>query len=107
MWIKSSLRNKMIVTIFLGCLIPYFLGGLYLNSFLKEWLYENSIQNSKQVLSQVDELVDRSLISDMKEEVDNLASLDIIKSSKKSLSNYVNLIDNAKQSKPRETELEI
>ena len=107
MWIKSSLRNKMIVTIFLGCLIPYFLGGLYLNSFLKDWLYDNSIQNSKQTLSQVDELVERSLISDMEEEVKHLAALDTIKSADNRLTNYVNYTEGSKLSKPSETEAAI
>jgi hypothetical protein len=88
MWIKRSLRNKMILVIFVGCLIPYFLGGLYLNSFLKDWLYNNSIRNSQQTLNQVDELIERSLISDMKEEVNYLASLDILKNSEQQLNNY-------------------
>ncbi len=104
---KSSLRNKMIVTIFLGCLIPYFLGGLYLNFFLKDWLYENSIQNSKHILSHVDELVERSLISDMMEEVNHLASLDVIKSAENRLTNYVDYSEGTKQSKPSETETAI
>jgi diguanylate cyclase (GGDEF)-like protein len=78
----------MILVIFVGCLIPYFLGGLYLNSFLKDWLYNNSIRNSQQTLNQVDELIERSLIADMKEEVNYLASLDILKNSEQQLNNY-------------------
>jgi diguanylate cyclase (GGDEF)-like protein len=97
----------MIVTIFLGCLIPYFLGGLYLNSFLKDWLYENSIQNSKQTLSQVDELVERSLISDMREEVNHLAALDTIKSAENRLTNYVDYTEGSKLLKPSESEAAI
>jgi diguanylate cyclase (GGDEF)-like protein len=97
----------MIITIFLGCLIPYFLGGLYLNSFLKDWLYKNSIQNSKQILAQVDELVERSLISDMNEEVNHLASLDIIKNAKNKLTNYINYPENSETSKPNEEEAAI
>jgi diguanylate cyclase (GGDEF)-like protein len=89
MRIKSSLRKQMIVAIFLGCSIPYFLGGIYLNTFLKEWLYQNSIQNSKQILSQVDELLDRSLITDMKEEVNLLASLDIVVNADQQLTKYL------------------
>ena len=90
MWIKSSLRNKMIVAIFIGCLVPYLLGGLYLNSFLKDWLYNNSISNSRQILSQVDELIERSLISDMEEEVTQLAMLSIVSDADMQLKNYAN-----------------
>ncbi len=94
MWIKRSLRNKMIIAIFIGCLIPYLLGGLYLNSFLKDWLYNNSISNSQQILGQVDELIDRSLVSNMEEEVTQLASLNYVTNAKKQLTNYVNYSGN-------------
>ncbi len=107
MWIKSSLRNKMIVAIFLGCLIPYFLGVFYLNYFLEDWLYKNSIQNSKQILAQVDELVERSLITDMKEEVNHLAALDIVKNAESKLTSYVNYKKGVGQLKPSEAEAAI
>lgn len=94
MWIKRSLRNKMIIAIFIGCLIPYLLGGLYLNSFLKDWLYNNSISNSQQILGQVDELIDRSLVSNMEEEVTQLASLNYVTNAEKQLTNYVNYSEN-------------
>ncbi|MDF2950901.1 MAG: uncharacterized protein K0S18_484 [Anaerocolumna sp.] len=77
-------------TIFIGCLIPYFLGGLYLKLFLENWLFENSINNSNQILHQVNELIDRSLISDMKEEVELIASLDIVKEANNNLNSYIN-----------------
>lgn len=78
----------MITAIFIGCLIPYFLGGLYLKVFLEKWLYENSIDNSNQILHQANELIDYSLITDMKEEVTLLASLESVKNANKNLNNY-------------------
>jgi len=66
------------------------LGGLYLNTFLKDWLYDNSIRNSRQILNQVDELIERSLVEDMEEEITQLASLDIVREAKNQLNNYIN-----------------
>ncbi len=107
MWIKRSIRNKMIITILIGCLLPYFLGGVYLNSFLKDWLYNNSIIQAKQTLNQVNELVERSLVSDMEEEVTQLATLDIILESNSQLSNYVDASQSTKHTEITEGEAKI
>jgi diguanylate cyclase (GGDEF)-like protein len=88
MKVKSSLRSKLIFALFLGCLIPYILGGFYLNTYIKNWLYHNSIDNAKQVLHQVNELIEQSLLSDIKEEVTFLASLDDVKNASKNLNDY-------------------
>ncbi len=89
MKIKSSMRNKLILAIFIGCLIPYFSGGLYLNMYIENRLYNESIENSNQVLYQVSELIDKTLMKDMKEEVSMLASLDCVKSIEKGINNYI------------------
>ena len=88
MKIRSSMRNKLILAIFIGCFIPYFTGGLYLKSYIENWLYHDSIQNSNQVLQQVSVLIDKSLIYDMKEEVALLASLDCVKNAEQGINNY-------------------
>jgi diguanylate cyclase (GGDEF)-like protein len=61
---------------------------VYLKSLIEQWLYEDSIESSNQVLNQVSELIDKSLITDMKEEVTFLASLDLIKNANHNLNNY-------------------
>jgi diguanylate cyclase (GGDEF)-like protein len=82
------MRNRLIFAIFLGCLIPYFLGGVYLNSYLEDQRYNDSIENSDQVLHQVSELIDKSLITDMKEEVSLLASLECVKKAELGINHY-------------------
>lgn len=89
MKIRSSMRNRLIMAIFLGCLIPYFLGGLYLNSYIVEHRYTDSIEQSNQVLDQVSELIDKSLISDMKEEVSLLASMECVKNAEQGINHYM------------------
>ncbi|RDU22740.1 bifunctional diguanylate cyclase/phosphodiesterase [Anaerosacchariphilus polymeriproducens] len=86
--IRKSIRNKFILAIFMGCLIPYLLGGLYLKSFIEKKMYQTSIEHSKQILQKVSELIDNSLIHDMKQEVTLLASLDVVKNAGKNLNNY-------------------
>ncbi len=88
MKIKSSLRNKLIVAIFLGCLIPYILGGLYLKSYMERWLYNNNLENTNQLLYRISDLIDESLAADMEEELNLLSSLSVIKDAKNNLQNY-------------------
>lgn len=88
MKIKISIRNKLIIGIFLGCLLPYFLGGIYLKNYIENWLYNNSIEHTNQILTQVNELIDKSLISDIEKEVSMLASYENIKTAKKRINNY-------------------
>jgi len=86
--IKSSMRNKLILAIFIGCLIPYILGGVYLKSYIERDLYNENMDYSNQILHQVSELIDNSLITDMKEEVEMLASLDCVKNAEKGINHY-------------------
>jgi len=86
--INSSIRNKLIFAIFLGCLVPYIIGGVYLKAYTEDWLYNNSVDNTNQLLYRVSELIDQSLISSMKEEVNLLSSMDSVKDSKNNLQNY-------------------
>ena len=88
MRIKSSMRNKLILAIFIGCLIPYFIGGMYLKMYIEKWLYNNSVDNTNQLIFQVGELIDKSLVADMKEEVNLLSSLGSVKNANQELINY-------------------
>ncbi|MHB8127562.1 MAG: bifunctional diguanylate cyclase/phosphodiesterase [Mobilitalea sp.] len=104
MRIKSSMRNKLILAIFIGCLIPYFLGGIYLKVYIEKWLYNNSIDNTNQLISQVGELIDKSLVIDMKEEVTLLSSLDSVKNANQDINNYTEYDTNTFKYKENNTE---
>ena len=58
-----SIRNKLIVCIFIGCLLPYFIGGIYLKTYIEKWLYESSIKNADELLYQAGLVVDKALIA--------------------------------------------
>jgi diguanylate cyclase (GGDEF)-like protein len=87
--IKKSMRNKLIAAIFIGCLLPYCIGGIYLKSHIEKGLYNNSIENSNEILGQVSEYIDKSLINDMEEEVSMLSSLDTVKNIGTDMNNYL------------------
>ena len=102
--INSSIRNKLLFAIFLACLIPYILGGVYLESYTKNWLYKNSSDNTNHILYRIGELVDASLVNDMKQEVEMLSSSESIKNAKNNLQNYTHYERNTFQYRPSETE---
>lgn len=62
---KHSLRNKLIVSLLLGCLIPYIIGGFYLKSFIENWHMTNHTKQSEILLKEISELVDESLLRPM------------------------------------------
>lgn len=86
--IRKSIRNKFIIAIFIGCFIPYLLGGIYLKSFIEKKMYQTNMEHSKQILQKVSELIDNSLIHDMKQEVTLLSSLDVVKNAGNNINNY-------------------
>ncbi len=107
MRIRNSVRRKLILAILIGCLVPYVLGGLYMNSFLSQWLYENSLMTSGQSLMQAEELIERSLISDMEEEVNMITSMDEVQNAKGHLMNFTDYRNNAGKVSPSEIEKSI
>ncbi|MGB3368016.1 MAG: EAL domain-containing protein [Acidaminobacteraceae bacterium] len=90
---KITMRKKLIISIFIGCLIPYFLGVMYLKSYIEKGLFENSVHNTTEMLNQVNLLIDYSFIRDVNEEVSLLSLLDFVKNSNGTLNNYSNYED--------------
>ena len=65
----KTIREKLLIGIFLGCFIPYLLGGLYIDRYSKNWLYNDEIRHIQQLLSQTSIMVDESFIKKMESEV--------------------------------------
>ena len=104
---KQSLKTKLIISIFIGCLIPYFLGGMYLKSFMENWLYEKSLENTNQVLLQVSELIDQSLIIHMSEIVSMLATDDRTINVDDTINNYTEYENQSYEYRDSDTEKSI
>ena len=69
-----TLKNRLIFSIFLGCLIPYLIGGIYLTNVIEEWVYSNHEMSSGVILRQVSQLFDEALITAMEEMAEMMAS---------------------------------
>ncbi|PKM65763.1 MAG: hypothetical protein CVU95_14355 [Firmicutes bacterium HGW-Firmicutes-2] len=59
---KLSIRNKLIISIFLGCLIPYFFGGLYIKNQAENWLYNRNLESTNTLLRQTADFVDETIL---------------------------------------------
>lgn len=86
---KSSVRRKLIRMIFLGCMIPYVIGGVYLKVYIENVLYNNSKDNSRQLLEEIKEQIDNTLITDMEEELTLLASIEDVKKAEDGINQYM------------------
>lgn len=102
--INSSIRNKLIAAIFIGCLIPYILGGVYLKSYIEDWLYQNSVDNTNHILYRVGELIDQAMVGDIKEELNMLAASVSVKNAKNHIQNYTQYDRKTFRYQPSETE---
>jgi diguanylate cyclase (GGDEF)-like protein len=63
----KSIREKLIIGIFLGCFIPYLIGGIYLDRYTEHWLYEDELTHLSNLISQVAFMVDESFIKSMEQ----------------------------------------
>ena len=104
MRINSSIRNKLIFAIFIGCLIPYIIGGLYLKSYIENWLYQYNVDTTNQILSRTRDLIDNSLLADMEQEVDMMSMMPSVKNAMNHLQNYTHYDRNTFRYRPSETE---
>lgn len=104
---KSSIRYKLIAAIFIGCLIPYFIGGLYLKSYIEDWLYRNSVESTNQILYRVSDLIDQTVVAEMKEELEMLSSMGSVKNAASNLQNYTKYEQSTFQYRASNTEKEI
>lgn len=62
---QHSLRSKLILSLLLGCLVPYIFGGIYLKGFIEEWHRTNHTRQSELLLREMSELIDQSLLFPM------------------------------------------
>jgi len=58
---KGSINQKMIVSILIGCLLPFALGSFIIKNQTEEWLYNNYVKHTSLVLHQTAEYIDEFL----------------------------------------------
>ena len=104
---RRSIRNKLIVFIFIGCLLPYFIGGLYLKNYMEDWLYESSIKNTNELIYQVGILIDKALIVKGEQLVSMIAESSEVRNIGNNISTYMDYNASDGQVTLMESELEI
>jgi diguanylate cyclase (GGDEF)-like protein len=62
---KLSIRNKLISSIIIGCLIPYLISGVYIKDKTEEWLYNDNIEKTNLLLQQTVTHVDESILKNI------------------------------------------
>ncbi|MDM8533370.1 EAL domain-containing protein [Clostridiaceae bacterium HSG29] len=90
MFKNLSIKNKFILLITMGCVIPYIFGGIYIKNYTENYLYNNSIKGSRQLLFEISKRVDDSIIKRIKEDVNMLAIDDRIIGINGNINSYIN-----------------
>lgn len=83
-----SIRTKMILSILVACFIPYIIGGLYIRSYISKTIWEDNRETTNNVLSQVGELIDASLIKSMKESITMITLDERVQRADNTITNY-------------------
>lgn len=65
MFKNLSIKRKLIISILIGCLIPYIVGGFYIKNNTEKWLYNNNIEKNNILLRQTAEHADDSILKYM------------------------------------------
>ena len=68
-----TIRKKLVLSILIGCLIPYIFGAFYIKSVTEDWLYKNNLEYSNRFLYQTAKQVDESILNNMKNLVSMIA----------------------------------
>ncbi len=90
MFKNLSIKNKFILLITIGFVIPYIFGGIYFKNYTENYLYNNRIKESRQLLLEISKRADDSIIKRIKEDVDMLATDDRVNGINGDINSYVN-----------------
>lgn len=104
---KLSIRNKLIISILAGCLIPYLIGGLYIKGKTEDWLYNNNIERANMLLRQTAEQVDESILENMGNLVSMIAMDEQITHIGSEINSYIDYDQNTFKFRSSESEAEI
>ncbi|MBN2221910.1 MAG: diguanylate cyclase, partial [Vallitaleaceae bacterium] len=87
---RESIKYKFVIALFIGCIIPYILGGIYITNIIQNRLYENTISSTEVSLEQMITLIEETLVTNIEENVLFLSNLPAVENSMNHLRSYVN-----------------
>jgi len=89
MFKKLSIRNKLIVSVIVGCLVPYIIGDFYIKANVEKWLYDNNIEQHNELLRETAEHVDDSILKNMKNLISMVSSEEKLINVDPNINNYM------------------
>ena len=101
---RWSIRNKFVLAVFIGCLLPYVGGGLILRENLEEEFYRGSLETGWQSLEQAQDMVDASLVGAMEDKLSFMAQEPLLVAGAGGLSSYLSYEAGAPYPLPGEEE---
>ncbi|MDM8534411.1 hypothetical protein QUF55_06895 [Clostridiaceae bacterium HSG29] len=90
MFKNLSIKNKLIIAIFLGCLIPYILGGLYIRAYTKNHFYNENINNTRQIVAEIAKRVDHLIFTQTENHLNMLVKAESVQNVDNDISTYMN-----------------
>jgi len=63
---KLSVRNKLILSILIGCFIPFIAGSFYIKNQMENLLFENNVSQTQVILQQTANHVDDAILNQMR-----------------------------------------
>lgn len=90
MFKNLSIKNKFIILIIIGCVVPYIFGGIYYKNYTENYLYNNSVKKNRQLLLEISKRVDDSIIKRIKEDVEMLVMDNRVNGIKGNINSYIN-----------------
>ncbi len=103
----KTIKNKLLIGVLVGFLIPYALGTLYIQNYSDNWLMTSSVEQSSLLLGELANRVDEAFIVRMKEQVAMLSLDERVVTGKGNVRNYLSTDGNPNQSSPSKVEKSI
>ena len=85
---QVSLKTKLYISIVIGCMIPYILGGFAIREYLNAWTYDDHGFHAQVLLKQASETIDRSLMDNMEQLIGIMANDQRVLAAAGKLRNY-------------------
>ena len=90
MFKNLSIKNKLIISVFLGCLIPYLLGVIYINNYSEKYLYDKDVNNTRQIVEEISKRVDDLIFTNTENHINMLIKAESVQNINNDIKTYIN-----------------
>ncbi|MGB5823877.1 MAG: EAL domain-containing protein [Proteocatella sp.] len=90
MFKNLSIKNKLIMSVIIGCLVPYIIGDFYIKDNVEKWLYDNNIEQHNELLQETADHVDDSMLKNMKNLISMISEDEKLINVDPKINNYTN-----------------